>query len=318
MRLDPNKVHIWLEGTELRYRTDLEFFTDVTLWEIMLLRIISICYFGARYTFTAADQELAYQHAFGRAKALAEIGMHFSGMTTRRPPNAEVEMAAIAGHIDGGGDFCLGTSNIAAAAKYGVQPNGTMGHKMNMVLNGLHGIVYGTIRLIEIWTAAFNGDNGTALTDTICTPFFYKYCFGHQATFTFSGVRNDSCDPFVYCAMTREHYRRHGIPTKGRRIVHSNFADNSDTIPILRALNREYGKDFWLSMGAGQFFMPFPEGMMGLNIVMKAVEAQLVDQPYEFAPVPLVKRSDAPGKAVGDRGVLQAIETELKTYGIVA
>jgi nicotinate phosphoribosyltransferase len=283
-----------------------------------MLKIICECYYRNRHTFTELDREEAYQHAYDRAKKLAEIGMHFITMTTRRAPCLELELAAIKGTIDGGGKFNIGTSHVEAAAECGIKMCGTTGHKYQMILIGLHGIERGIQRYLESWRYAFGGDLGNALTDTITTPCFLRF-FGLDDTLAFTGARQDSGPTTEHTDLMLKHYSALGVNSIGKQEIYSNFAEDDDEVVLNEcAMLKAKYKDYQLfqSAGMGRFFLYYPEGLRPLNIVMKASRAQLINQPYPHPIRDLVKISDSPGKAIGKSEALKETYAELRRLGI--
>jgi hypothetical protein len=109
-----------------------------------------------------------------------------------------------------------------------------------------------------------------------------------------------------------------GAESRGKTLTYSALADKDNVIPECKELKKSYGEFIMQSTGTGQFLLLFPPGLQPLNVVMKAVEAQLVNQPYEYPVADLVKHSDSASKAIGKPEAIQAVRDELKNrYGIL-
>lgn len=180
---------------------------------------------------------------------------------------------------------CVGTSNVYLAMKYNLTPVGTFAHEFVQMYQGIDSIplAYTNAFAMKDWYEEYQGDNGTALTDTITTDLFLLD-FNHSMVNNYSGVRHDSGDPFVWGEKIISHYKKYGVDPKTKLLL---FSDN---LNFKKAQNLyEYFKDRTkVSFGIGTFCSN-DTGKEPLNIVIKL---QYVNGR------PVAKLSDNPGKAM--------------------
>lgn len=180
---------------------------------------------------------------------------------------------------------CVGTSNVHLAMKYNLTPVGTFAHEFVQMYQGIDSIplAYTNAFAMKDWYEEYQGDNGTALTDTITTDLFLLD-FNHSMVNNYSGVRHDSGDPFVWGEKIISHYKKYGVDPKTKLLL---FSDN---LNFKKAQNLyEYFKDRTkVSFGIGTFCSN-DTGKEPLNIVIKL---QYVNGR------PVAKLSDNPGKAM--------------------
>lgn len=180
---------------------------------------------------------------------------------------------------------CVGTSNVYLAMKYNLTPVGTFAHEFVQMYQGIDSIplAYTNAFAMKDWYEEYQGDNGTALTDTITTDLFLLD-FNHSMVNNYSGVRHDSGDPFVWGEKIISHYKKYGVDPKTKLLL---FSDN---LNFKKAQNLyEYFKDRTkVSFGIGTFCSN-DTGKEPLNIVIKL---QYVNGR------PVAKLSDNPNKAM--------------------
>ncbi len=180
---------------------------------------------------------------------------------------------------------CVGTSNVYLAMKYNLTPVGTFAHEFVQMYQGIDSIplAYTNAFAMKDWYEEYQGDNGTALTDTITTDLFLLD-FNHSMVNNYSGVRHDSGDPFVWGEKIISHYKKYGVDPKTKLLLFSdnlNFKKAQDLY--------EYFKDRTkVSFGIGTFCSN-DTGKEPLNIVIKL---QYVNGR------PVAKLSDNPNKAM--------------------
>lgn len=121
----------------------------------------------------------------------------------------------------------VGTSNVYLAKKFHIKPVGTMAHEWIMCVgqgNHKHNPAYSNWYALDAWVKEYGVLNGTALTDAITTECFLK---DFQLTYAtlFSGVRQDSGDPFAWGDGMIRHYEKLGIDARTKTLL---FSDNLD------------------------------------------------------------------------------------------
>ena len=133
------------------------------------------------------------------------------------------------------------------------------------------------------WYDEYQGDNGTALTDTITTDLFLLD-FNRSMVNNYSGVRHDSGDPYEWGEKIIRHYERYGVDPKTKLLL---FSDSLD-FDRAQALYDHFKDRTKVSFGIGTFCSN-DTCEKALNIVIKL---QYVNGR------PVAKLSDAPGKAM--------------------
>ena len=152
------------------------------------------------------------------------------------------------------------------------------------------------------WFDEYQGDLGTALTDTLGTDLFLMDFNKLQAN-CYTGVRHDSGDPYAWGDKMIAAYESYGIDPKTKLLL---FSDGLDFDKAQRIYDYFKGR-IKVSFGIGTF-LSNDTNVKPLNIVIKL---QFVNGH------PVAKLSDNPGKAMcQDDGYLaylkNAVEYRLK------
>ena len=254
-------------------------------FEIYLLEIINEVYFRMAYDYDellrSAEERLEEKI---RAFQTGKYTFKFAEFGCRRRLSREWQdvvvrrLAQETGH-------CVGTSNVYLAMKYDLTPIGTYAHEFVQMYQGIDSIplAFTNHYAMQDWYDEYDGDNGTALTDTVTTDLFLLD-FNRSMVNNYSGVRHDSGDPYEWGEKIIAHYEKYGVDPKTKQLL---FSDSLD-FDRAQALY-EYFKDrSKVSFGIGTFCSndTFAEA---LNIVIKL---QYVNDR------PVAKLSDTPGKAM--------------------
>ena len=254
-------------------------------FEIYLLEIINEVYFRMAYDYDellrSAEERLdekirafqtgKYTFKFAEFGCRRRLSREWQDVVVRR-------LAQETGH-------CVGTSNVYLAMKYDLTPIGTYAHEFVQMYQGIDSIplAFTNHYAMQDWYDEYDGDNGTALTDTVTTDLFLLD-FNRSMVNNYSGVRHDSGDPYEWGEKIIAHYEKYGVDPKTKQLL---FSDSLD-FDRAQALY-EYFKDrSKVSFGIGTFCSndTFAEA---LNIVIKL---QYVNDR------PVAKLSDTPGKAM--------------------
>ncbi len=180
---------------------------------------------------------------------------------------------------------CVGTSNVYLAMKYNLTPIGTYAHEFVQMYQGIDKIplAYTNYYAMKDWYAEYDGDNGTALTDTITTDLFLLD-FNRSMVNNYSGVRHDSGDPYEWGEKLIKHYEKYGVDPKSKLLLFSDSLDFDRAQKLF-----DYFKDrAKVSFGIGTFCSN-DTCEKALNIVIKL---QYVNGR------PVAKLSDTPSKAM--------------------
>ena len=256
-------------------------------FEIYLLEIINEVYFRFQYNYEdlLADAKKRLQakiEAFNSGKYTfkwAEFGC-------RRRLSKEFEGYAIK-ELKEKTTNMVGTSNVYYAYKLGLTPIGTYAHEYVQMYQGIDSIplAYTNYYAMKDWYTEYEGDNGTALTDTVTTDLFLKD-FNRSMVNNYSGVRHDSGDPYEWGEKILAHYRKFGVDPHTKMLLFSDSLNFDKAQEIY-----EYFKDKCkVSFGIGTF-VSNDTYVGSLNIVIKL---QYVNGR------PVAKLSDAKGKTMCD------------------
>ena len=180
---------------------------------------------------------------------------------------------------------CVGTSNVYLAMKYAMKPIGTYAHEYVQMYQGVKGVTlaYTNKMAMDEWFEEYQGDNGTALTDTLGTDLFLRDFDWLQAT-CYTGVRHDSGNPIVWGEKLIAHYEKLGIDPKTKTLL---FSDSLD-FDKAQAIYDHFKDHINVSFGIGTY-LTNDTAVDALNIVIKL---QYVNGH------PVAKLSDNPAKTM--------------------
>ncbi|MCI6507954.1 MAG: nicotinate phosphoribosyltransferase [Bacilli bacterium] len=253
-------------------------------FEIYLLEIVNEVYFRFKYDYNELVKEAKIKlEQKVKDFESGKYTFYFAEFGCRRRLSREwldtvVKTLVATGH-------CVGTSNVYLAMKYHVKPIGTYAHEFVQMYQGISKIplAYTNYYAMKDWFAEYNGDNGTALTDTLTTDLFLLD-FDYLQASTYSGLRHDSGDPFEWGNKILAHYEKLGINPKTKTLLFSDSLDFDRAEKIY-----QYFKDKCnVSFGIGTYCSN-DTNVEALNIVIKL---QYVNGK------PVAKLSDVPGKTM--------------------
>ena len=180
---------------------------------------------------------------------------------------------------------CAGTSNVYLAKKHNLKPIGTYAHEFVQMYQGIDSIplAYTNLFAMQDWYDEYDGDNGTALTDTVTTDLFLLD-FNRSMVNNYSGVRHDSGDPYEWGEKIIAHYEKYGVDPRTKQLL---FSD-SLSFDKAQALYDHFRDRAKVSFGIGTFCSN-DTCEEALNIVIKL---QYVNGR------PVAKLSDNPEKAM--------------------
>lgn len=268
---------------------------SVMQFEIYLLAIVNEVYFRMKYDYISLSNS-AKEKLVGKMNGFrADVyDFKFAEFGCRRRLSREWQDYAVGELVKN--EYCVGTSNVYLAMKYGVKPIGTYAHEFVQMYQGVPGIqlAYTNKVAMEEWFDEYQGDNGTALTDTLGTDLFLRD-FNKLQALCYTGVRHDSGDPLEWGEKIIAHYEALGIDPKTKTLL---FSDGLDFDSAQRIYN--YFKDrINVSFGIGTY-LSNDTYAKPLNIVIKL---QYVNGH------PVAKISDTPGKAMcQDKGYLEYLK----------
>ena len=280
-------VNCWLDGTELHIEVDGPIFSAMQ-FEIYLLEIVNEVYFRMKYDYlslVASAREKLYHKILGFREELYDF--KFAEFGCRRRLSREWQDYVVGELLKTG--YCVGTSNVYLAMKYGCKPIGTYAHEYVQMYQGIPGVTlaYTNKMAMDEWFEEYQGDNGTALTDTLGTELFLMDFNKLQAN-CYTGVRHDSGDPIEWGEMMIEHYESLGIDPKTKTLL---FSDSLNFDKAQTIYNHFRGR-INVSFGIGTY-LSNDTNVDPLNIVIKL---QYVNGH------PVAKLSDDWGKAMCQDG----------------
>ena len=276
-------VNCWLEGTELHIEVDGPIFSAMQ-FEIYLLEIVNEVYFRMKYDYlslVASAREKLYHKIIGFREELYDF--KFAEFGCRRRLSREWQDYAVGELLKTG--YCVGTSNVYLAMKYGCKPIGTYAHEYVQMYQGIPGVTlaYTNKMAMDEWFEEYQGDNGTALTDTLGTDLFLRD-FDKLQAMCYTGVRHDSGDPIEWGEKMIAHYESLGIDPKTKTLL---FSDSLNFDKAQTIYNHFRGR-INVSFGIGTY-LSNDTNVDPLNIVIKL---QYVNDH------PVAKLSDDLGKAM--------------------
>ena len=254
-------------------------------FEIYLLEIINEVYFRMTYDYEELRSSAAARldekiKAFNEGK----YTFNYAEFGCRRRLSREWEGVVIK-RLAEETKNCVGTSNVYYAMKYNLTPIGTYAHEFVQMYQGINKIplAYTNYYAMKDWYEEYQGDNGTALTDTVTTDLFLMD-FNRSMVNNYTGVRQDSGDPYEWGEKMIAHYKKYGVDPKTKLLLFSDSLDFDRAQDLYL-----YFKDkIKVSFGIGTFCSN-DTCAEPLNIVIKL---QYVNGR------PVAKLSDSPDKAM--------------------
>jgi len=195
-------------------------------FEIYLLEIVNEVYFRMAYDYdvllASAEEKLSKKiKDFNEGK----YTFKFAEFGCRRRLSREWQDVVIQRFVNETKN-CVGTSNVYLAMKHNVTPIGTYAHEFVQMYQGIDSIplAYTNHYAMQDWYNEYQGDNGTALTDTITTDLFLMD-FNRAMVNNYTGVRHDSGDPFEWGEKIIAHYKKYGVDPKTKLLLFSDSLD---------------------------------------------------------------------------------------------
>ncbi len=254
-------------------------------FEIYLLEIVNEVYFRMQYDYEtllrSARERLDEKISSFR---MGKYTFNFAEFGCRRRLSRAWEGEMLA-RMKKDLPNCVGTSNVYFAMKYDMKPIGTYAHEFVQMYQGVDSIplAYTNHYAMRDWYAEYDGDNGTALTDTVTTDLFLLD-FNRSMVNNYTGVRHDSGDPYAWGEKMIAHYEKYGVDPRSKQLLFSDSLD-FDRAQALFDYFRDRAK---VSFGIGTFCSN-DTCEPPLNIVIKLMYVN---------GRPVAKLSDSPEKAM--------------------
>lgn len=302
-RFDPQKIEVYLDENRHLHMEVTDYLYKVTLYEVPLLAIISEI--KNQFLNRIPDKHSVLEKLEGKIVLSNNHGMLFSEFGTRRRFSFEVHDIVVA-YLKEHARFCTGTSNCYFAMKYDMKPMGTHPHEWFMFHGAQFGYKHANYMALENWVNVYDGDLGTALSDTYTSDSFLSN-FSRKQAKLFDGVRCDSGDEFEFIERLIARYKELGIDPTTKTIIFSNALDFEKALSIY-----EYCKGkIRCSFGIGTN-LTNDTGYQPSNIVMKLSRCKMnLNQEWREC----VKLSDDMGKHMGSISEVEACLHELRIEG---
>lgn len=284
----PECVHTSLDDDGQLHMKIVGDWDHTILFEVPLLALISEVYFE----FCDTDWGIEGQHylANNKASRLSENGLKWADFGTRRR-RSTISQAIVVKAMAQSSGF-VGTSNVLQAFLNDTKLVGTMAHEWIMGTSAMCGLRHANRYALENWANVYGADLGIALTDTFGTSAFFED-FDMKLAKIFDGVRHDSGDPFVFVDRVIDHYEKLRIDSTTKTIVFSDGLDVDKAISISKYCRNKIRCSFGIGTHfTNDFVNSSGNKSKPMNIVIKLRKCNGTE---------VVKISDEPGKATGDR-----------------
>ena len=299
-RFNPDIIEVYLDEERHLHIEVTDYLYKVTLYEVPILAIVSEIkniFFNQRPSREDILSKLAAKVELSNSNALP-----FSEFGTRRRFSFEVHDWVV-DYLKKHSKYCTGTSNCYLAMKYNMRPMGTHPHEWFMFHGAQFGYKHANYMALENWVNVYDGDLGTALSDTYTSESFLTN-FSRKQAKLFDVVRCDSGDELEFVDKLIDRYKELGIDPVTKTIIFSNALDFEKALTLY-----EYCKGkIRCSFGIGTN-LTNDTGYQPSNIVMKLSKCKMnANQSWREC----IKLSDDMGKHMGSITEVQACMHELR------
>ena len=299
-RFRPDKVKIVLDEDRHLNIEITDYLYKSTLYEVPLLSIVSEMRnlsLGHDADMTGTMERLAH-----KVELSNEHQLLFSEFGTRRRFSFEVQDKVLA-YLKQHAKYCTGTSNCYFAMKHGMKPMGTHPHEWFMFHGAQFGYKHANYLALENWVNVYDGDLGTALSDTFTSDAFLNNLSRKQAKL-FDGVRCDSGNEFAFTDKLIARYQELGIDPTTKTIIFSNALDFEKALDIQAYCQGRIRCSFGIGTN-----LTNDTGFKPSNIVMKLTRCKMnANQEWREC----VKLSDDQGKHIGSEEEVKACLYDLQ------
>jgi nicotinate phosphoribosyltransferase len=287
-RYDPSciKTKIIDGKLDLRFKGTWE---QKILWEVPLMALISEVYFQCNYKSNESFFLDYLERTRRKGEALSENNVIFTDFGTRRRRSFAIQRMVVECLSQYKG--FMGTSNVYLAMKNNVKPLGTMAHEWIMGVSALEGLRHANRYAMMHWSNSYKGNLGTALPDTFGTEAFFEDFDNYYARLFDSG-RHDSGCPYIFGDRFIKHYKSININPMHKSLIFSDALNVKKAIDIKTYFQGKINTSF----GIGTHFTNDVPDSEALNMVIKMISCN---------GIPVVKLSDTPSKAIGDKDALR-------------
>lgn len=311
-RYNPEEVYVEQTGADLDIKIEGPWKRTI-YWEVPLMALVCELF----YQETNQHPEPDYiDRAREKGRMMREANAFFFEFGTRRAFSHEVhrnviEVLVESAGLPQAGGVLLGTSNVALAKEFDLNPGGTYAHEWVMGHAALFGYSNANRRAMEVWADEYLGRSGgevypklgTSLMDTFTTDVYLRELTAELASY-FTYFRQDSGDPVTEGDKAIRRLEELGLDLKTKGVLPSNDLD----IPTAISLSKYFRTRTQETAGIGTN-LTNDAGPKPMNHVIKAHAFT-----KEGLWVPVCKLSDDRGKESGD---LEAIQKAKEEFGLV-
>lgn len=299
-RFNPEKIEVWLDENRHLHIEVTDYLYKVTLYEVPILAIVSEI--KNKFLNQTIEKSKVIERLKGKVDLSNKNVLPFSEFGTRRRFSFEVHEMVV-DYLKSNSKYCTGTSNCYLAMKYNMRPMGTHPHEWFMFHGAQFGYKHANYMALENWVNVYDGDLGTALSDTYTSESFLSN-FSRKQAKLFDGVRCDSGDEFSFVDQLIERYQELGIDPTTKTIIFSNALD----FPKALELYQYCAGRIRCSFGIGTN-LTNDTGYKPANIVMKLTKCKM-NQNQQWREC--IKLSDDLGKHLGSNSEVEACLHELR------
>lgn len=299
-RFEPEKINVYLDDKKHLHMEVTDFLYKVTLYEVPLLAIVSEI--KNKYSGHKVDREYVLSRLKEKVELSNQNKMPFSEFGTRRRFSYEVQELVI-DYLKKNSLYCTGTSNCHLAMKYNMLMMGTHPHEWFMFHGAQFGYKHANYMALENWVNVYDGDLGTALSDTYTSDSFLTN-FSRKQAKLFDGVRCDSGDEFEFVDRLIARYQELGIDATAKTIIFSNALDFDKALKIYNYCSGKIRCAFGIGTN-----LTNDTGYKPSNIVMKLTQCKM-NKNQEWREC--IKLSDDLGKHLGSGTEVDACLHELR------
>jgi nicotinate phosphoribosyltransferase len=289
--------------------------SDITLWEIPVLAIISELRSRAALRHYGRF-ELDVIYARAKAKLWEKVerlrrldGLSLADFGTRRRHSFLWQNWCAQAMKEGLGDKFIGTSNVLLAMEHDLEAIGTNAHELPMVEAAISNdddeLRQAPYEVLKKWRNAYEGNLLVALPDAFGTTSFLRHAPGWLADWR--GFRIDSKDPAPAALELIEWWHKRGVDPKNKMLI---FSDGLE-IDMIESLHKQFSGQVQAGFGWGtnlsnDFRNTAPDSNPHLDAFSLVCKVTMANGR------PTVKLSDNLNKATGD---LVEIQRYLEIFG---
>ena len=296
---NPSEVGIIQNGGELQLNIEGLWYR-VILWEVPLLALISELYFqflsknSPDYKIKSETERKENNQKKAALFNYSEVKVSDFGTRRRYSFDIQKEMVEDLSTRMNKGLF-VGTSNVYLAYLFNLTPIGTEAHEWFSVHAAKYGYKLANTMALENWVNVYQGDLGTALSDTYTTDIFLK-SFNKKYSKLYDGVRQDSGDPYTFIEKMIKHYIKMGVDPISKTIIFSDSLTPEKAIELHKWCNGKINCSFGIGTNLSN-----DVGVIPLNMVIKVTACKFENDDNW---IDAIKLSDDKGKETGDKNEL--------------